>query len=340
MDGLLHALLDGSRVFGSYWDHDGRNVLAGNAYREWLGLDLERVLGVHISEVVGPERYAEIEPIVTAVLLDGVAQFVESSLVDVSGRRRHVRESYIPDLVDGTVRGFSLLVSDVTERVEATEATAAAAADLAAVIDAIPPAVWAYREDGTPIVISDRWLQITGQSLGVWHGRGWLDVVHAGDRARLTAAWDRFTANTDGTWSEEYRIVHVETGEERVVSDRGLHRVDGAGFAGVTEDVTARVAAEDEVRRLVAKADALQRVAEFVAARTDAAEVAAFVSREVARLFGADAGGVVRFDEDGEGVVVGWHSDDARASIAVGTRLERSGAYAVSDVYRAAMPVR
>ncbi len=230
MEGLLHALLDGSRVFGSYWDHDGRNVLAGNAYREWLGLDLERVRGVHISEVIGAARYAEIEPIITTVLKDGVSQFVESSLVDASGRRRHVRESYIPDLTDGEVRGFSLLVSDVTERVEATAATA---------------------------------------------------VV-----------------------------------------------------------VTASVVAEDEVRRLVAKADALEHVAEFVAARTDPVEVATFVAREVARLFGADAGGIVRFGDDGQGEVLGWQSDSGLASLEVGTMVDLSGAHAVSTVYRTGAATR
>ena len=342
VEGLLHALLDGSRVFGSYWDRDGRNVLAGNAYREWLGLDLERVLGVHISEVVGPERYAEIEPIIAAVLLDGEPQFHESTLVDANGRRRHVRESYIPDLAAGVVCGFSLLVSDVTDRVEATELAVAAAAELAAVIGAIPLAVWSYKADGTAVVMSDRWLEITGQQLRVWHGHGWLETVHPDDRARVRRSWAAFVASAGGTWAEQYRIVHLDTGEERVVSDRGVHRIDGEGFAfvGVTDDITARVGAENEVRRLVANADALQHVAEFVAARTDAAEVAAFVAREVARLFGADAGGIVRFDGDGSGEVVGWHSDVALAALEVGTTVDLSGLHAVSIVYRTGAAAR
>ncbi len=341
MEGLLHALLDGSRVFGSYWDRDGRNVLAGNAYREWLGLDLERVRGVHIGEVVGAERYAEIEPIITAVLLEGVPQFHESTLVDASGRRRHVRESYIPDLSGGEVRGFSLLVSDVTNRVEATELAVASAAELAAVIGAIPLAVWSYKADGTAVVMSDRWLEITGQSLRVWHGNGWLEAVHPDDRARVAASWDRFVASAGGTWAEQYRIVHLVTGEERVVADRGVHRVDGEGFAfvGVTDDVTTRVGAQDEVRRLVANVDALQHVAEFVAARMNPAEVAAFVSREVARLFSADAGGIVRFD-DSDGEVVGWHADRDDASLAVGTKIDLSGTHAVSTVHRTGAAAR
>ncbi len=342
MAGLLHALLDGSRVFGSYWDHDGRNVLAGNAYREWLGLDLERVRGVHISEVIGPERYAEIEPVITAVVADGASQYVESSLIDASGRRRHVREAYIPDLADGEVRGFSLLVSDVTERVEATEAAAAAAAELAAVIDAIPLAVWSYRADGTAVVMSDRWLDITGQSLRAWHGRGWLDAVHPDDRERIGDAWEEFVATAGGTWAAQYRIVHLDTGEERVVADRGVHRVDlaGAAFVGVTDDITERIVAENEVRRLVTVADALQHVAEFVAARTDPVEVAAFVSREVAPLFGADTGGVVRFGDDGHGEVVGWQSGAEHASLEVGTLVDLSGQHAVSTVYRSGKAAR
>ena len=44
------------------------------------------------------------------------------------------------------------------------------------------------------------------------------------------AAWEEFVATAGGTWAAQYRIVHLDTGEERVVVDRGVHRVDLAGY--------------------------------------------------------------------------------------------------------------
>ena len=85
------------------------------------------------------------------------------------------------------------------------------------------------------------------------------------------------------------------------MADRGVHRVDRAGFGLRRRHRRHHGARRRRGRGAPAgrNADALQHVAEFVAARTDPAAVAAFVSREVAQLFGADAGGVVRFDDDG-----------------------------------------
>jgi hypothetical protein len=42
--------------------------------------------------------------------------------VDASGRTRHTQASYVPDVVAGEVRGFFVLVTDVTPRVEAQRA--------------------------------------------------------------------------------------------------------------------------------------------------------------------------------------------------------------------------
>ena len=154
-----------------------------------------------------------------------------------------------------------------------------------------PPCRWRSGSrvaDGRPVAVSERWFELTGQTDAVSHEAGWNAVIHPDERQRVTQGWSRFVASGERAFDEQYRIVHAGSGQVRVLADRFV-RVEcdgGPVFVGVTDDVTERFEASDKARRLGAKHDALQRVAEFVAARPDIAAVAQVVSEEVAQLFG------------------------------------------------------
>ena len=215
-------------------------------------------------------------------------------------------------------------------------------AELAAAVDALPMAAWLYAGNGRPVAVSNRWTRLTGQTIDEWREHGWSAVVHPDDRERVTVGWREFAGTSSRSGGHEYRIVHAETGAVRHVADRVV-RIDcaeSAVYVGFTEDVTARAEARDEAQRLGAKQDALQRVAEFVAARPDIAAVADVVSREVALLFGVDTGAVVRFEDDGDGLVAGLWSKVPIPGLAVGTKLDLSGPHVSSAVYRTGLAAR
>jgi diguanylate cyclase (GGDEF)-like protein len=94
----------------------------------------------------------------------------------------------------------------------------------------------------------------------------------------------------------------------------------------------------DEARELLASQNALQQIATQVArgARPDA--VFQTVAHQLAALFGATLGGVVRFDAAaGVGEIVGGWSDDG-ADIR-GQRIDLAGGSAAAQVYRTGAPV-
>ncbi len=215
-------------------------------------------------------------------------------------------------------------------------------AELAAAIDALPMAVWLYASDGRPVAISNRWTKLTGQTIEDWRAHGWAAVVHPEDHERVTAGWEGFPGTEIRAGRHEYRIVHAETGAVRHVADRvvRIDCADSAVYVGFTEDVTARAEARHEALRLGAKQDALRRVAEFVAARPDIAAVADAVSREVALLFDVEAGAVVRFEDDGDGLVAGLWSATPMPGLEVGTKIDLAGPHAASAVYRTGVAVR
>lgn len=114
----------------AYWDSDLRNHIANAAYLEWFGVTPSEMRGMHIRDLLGPELYETNLPYIRAAL-SGESQLFDRVLIDAFGRTRHTQASYIPDIVDGVVKGFVVLVTDITERVHAEAALQASVASLA-----------------------------------------------------------------------------------------------------------------------------------------------------------------------------------------------------------------
>lgn len=118
---LARVLLDRLPGLLGYWDRELHNVIANDAYLEYFGMTPDEIRGRHIREVLGEAVYALNLPYIEGALA-GKAQLFERTLVDTHGKTRHTQASYIPDVLDGEVRGFCVQVTDVTARVEAERA--------------------------------------------------------------------------------------------------------------------------------------------------------------------------------------------------------------------------
>ena len=242
---VLHALFDQLPAMVAYWDRDKRNVVANRAYIEWFGIGPDEMRGVHIREVLGEEVYAKNLPYIEGVL-NGEEQLFDRTLVDTSGRTRHTQASYVPDVVDGEVRGFFVLVTDVTPRVEAQRAMDEAQS-LAGV------GSWEMVVETGEFRFSDELFRIFGDEPGAFVPT--LDAlmarVHPDDADRVTEKRTRATRE-GGTYGMEYRIVRPD-GSVREVRSRGRAVSDASGtvvrLAGSVQDVTESNAAARELAR-------------------------------------------------------------------------------------------
>jgi PAS domain S-box-containing protein len=110
----LQAVIDAVPAMVGYWDAQLNNGFANAAYSSWFGLPVEQVRGMNLRAVLGEERYGLNLPYIEGALR-GIPQRFERSFPPEDGRPgRESMADYIPDVVDGVVRGFAVHVADVT----------------------------------------------------------------------------------------------------------------------------------------------------------------------------------------------------------------------------------
>ncbi|GAA4365384.1 sensor histidine kinase [Nocardioides caricicola] len=231
--GLLRVV-DNLPAMIAYWDEDARNVVANASYEEWFGLSPGEIRGRHISQVLGPDVYLKNLPYIQGALR-GEPQLFDRTLVNQAGRTRHTLASYVPDVVDGVVRGFFVLVTDVTPRVE-----------LQRVMDEAQALAKLGSWDLVPGTSAVTWSRGVYAILGLDPSAEPLELstlwkyIHPADRHRAQASLEE-ALQTGLPYQVDYRIVRPD-GSAREVVGRGrpILGPDGevAHVTGTLQDVT------------------------------------------------------------------------------------------------------
>jgi len=110
----MRLLVDRVPSMLAYWDGELRCRFANRAYEMWFGVDPDRLIGTSIRDLLGPKLFALNELHIRAALA-GEHQVFERIVPGPDGVQRHSLAEYIPDVVDGLVRGFLVQVTEVTQ---------------------------------------------------------------------------------------------------------------------------------------------------------------------------------------------------------------------------------
>ena len=111
---FLKTLTEALPGMVGYWDQDLRCRFANHAYQAYFGRDTQELLGATIQEVLGEEVFLKNEPYIRAAL-GGEPQLFQRALTKADGTLSYTWAHYVPDQEGETVRGFVVLVSDITE---------------------------------------------------------------------------------------------------------------------------------------------------------------------------------------------------------------------------------
>lgn len=108
-------------VFVAQIDLQQRIRLLSRSYEKRLGKPRKEFYGKHVQEVVGDQVYANIRAHIEAALSGQEVSF-ETEFFLKKGEKSSIHATFVPDVEEeGKVRGFSVLVQDITERREAQE---------------------------------------------------------------------------------------------------------------------------------------------------------------------------------------------------------------------------
>ncbi|HVT52693.1 MAG TPA: diguanylate cyclase, partial [Dongiaceae bacterium] len=111
---LLRAITDAVPALVAYVDRDERYRYCNDEYRDILGVEPERLIGRHITEVVEREIYDVVKPQIDRALAGTEVAFVRPMLA--RGETRYVEQRYIPSFgTAGAVDGFYAIAWDITD---------------------------------------------------------------------------------------------------------------------------------------------------------------------------------------------------------------------------------
>ena len=115
---------------------------------------------------------------------------------------------------------------------------------------AIAQVIWTYDPSGEMMGEQPSWAAYTGQTPSEYQGRGWLDAVHADDRAHNLALWNR-AVSARGPCEYEHRLRRHD-GEYRHFSVRAVPVFTDDGkireWAGIHTDIDERKRSEEQLR--------------------------------------------------------------------------------------------
>jgi PAS domain S-box-containing protein len=246
---VLQRTLDSIPSLVMCVDKDFRFEFANEAYCEKRGITSEKIIGMHVSDVVGPKNYAQIEPHLHEAIAGKWVQ-VELPVVYPSGEAI-INISYYPVKNDaGEVDRIVCQLTDITEMRRQQDAMRLSEAQLRAIFEnSVAGAGQADAATGKLIRVNRRYCEITGYSEEELKALTTSDLTHPDDRAAHRQAIEAAVAGPDHTWQLEKRYVRKDGTIAWVFVAGNIVQTDGQKLAIATVvDITERVEAVQALR--------------------------------------------------------------------------------------------
>ncbi len=253
-DDLLHVIADAAPMFIAYVDGRQRYRFVNKAYEEQFGHTRDEILGMHVSELLGPGAYGEVRGHVEAALSGRVV--THETLVHLQDRSpRWLHARLVPHFSEaGGVAGIVVLARDETEHVEARDAIRRSEDRFRRVFEHSNDAIFVI-DAGTDDILDANtracdMLGYTREELLALR----VSSVHPDEMPRLKAFADSVLREGSG-WTAELTCLS-KTGR-RLAAEISASAIDVAGRACVlamVRDVTERRRAEAALRASEARA--------------------------------------------------------------------------------------
>ena len=249
-EATLRAIMDSTPDYVMLLDLDGA-IRFINRVSE--GYELSDVLGRSVFDFVDESYVGVMRACFARVIASGEIDGYEVEHAGPDGVRRMYESRVSPIVRDGEIVALTVSANDVTERKRAERAIMESEARFRQLTEAIDDVFWLTDwADRRVVYVSPSYERVWGRPCQNLYddARSWSSVIHPEDLERVTGAF--YSQAEAGAYDVEYRIVRPD-GELRWIHDKAFPIRDASGtvvrVAGVSEDITERKRAEDEIIR-------------------------------------------------------------------------------------------
>lgn len=310
-----------------YWDRDMLNLLANESHVDYFGRTPDQIRGLHLRDLLGESHFLANLTHVRGALAGNVQHF-EWTIQDVLGRTRFLHGAYIPDRRDGAVRGFTAVLTDVTDRVEVERRLEAGYDQYRALARSMPSGfVLVFDHELRYAVADGVELATFGYTREGLEGR----TLHEALAPELAEQLEpRYLAALQGITTSSDRVVGHRTFKVTTAPVRSEEggQIDWGMVTAV--DTT-------EERRMERTWAALHSVATEVARHTGLEGIARSVASEVVGIFGVHTAAVVRYVGSGGAEVLAM-APAQLSTLASRLEFEPEHASAVAQVFLTGQP--
>jgi len=315
----LRAIMDNAPFAIFLKDREARYRLINRTYTDWSGERLEDLYGRMSAEVYSDKRSKASEATDHQVLQSGQIAVAEWKTEKARPGVDYVRMTKFPIRdAGGGVVGLAGFIADITAQKKAEEQLQAREAELRAIMDNAPFAIFLKDREGLYRFINRTYTDWFGDRSENLIGRRAADV-YPGEHVREWEASDREVMRTGHVVQDERRVLKAKPGIEYTLNTKfPIRDEEGAtiGFAGIVSDITDRKRAEEALRQSEARFRALIEHSNDMVDVVDADGRITYRSPANAEVLGYTDQEVV-----GRSITERVHPDDAAAMISALTSL-------------------
>lgn len=316
----IRSLADALPILLAYVDAGERYRYVNRVYEQWFGRPSEAIVGRTVADLLGDEAYVVVKPRVDGALRGEDQRFQERLTYRDAGLR-DVEIAYISDReASGAIRGFFVMVHDVTERMRAEQELARVKDRLALILEAAGEGIYGIDADGRASFINPAGAAMFGYRPEELLGQNLHALLHHSypdGRAYPEDACPSYASLKDGmSHRGEDQTFWKKDGTPLVVSFTSTPIKENGKVTGVVvvlRDVTERTRAQDALARSEERFRRAAQSSGAVVYDIDLKPGGPFIVHGLERLMGLPPD-QIRFDVDWWKSCI--HPDDAPAYFA------------------------
>ncbi|WP_158597919.1 PAS domain-containing protein [Noviherbaspirillum saxi] len=278
-DKYLRLITDTAPAMIAYIDAQERHRFVNAAYQHWFKRSRDDIVGASTKEILG-EDYPHMQAYIAQALRGEPVQF-EVALDGPQGERR-LLAVYSPDLQpDGSVAGFSAMVTDITDRIDTEEQLHRRELEFKTLVENSPDIISRLDRRMRHLYVNPAVAKLAALPPEAYIGKTKAEL---GLPASMVQAWNEAAEAAFATGSEQRLDFTVESDTEtRFFSGRIIPETDRwsgiDSVVGIAYDVTTRARMEKERDDLLNRERSARIQAETAARARD--EFLSIVSHEL-----------------------------------------------------------